>query len=110
MAHTSEYRLPPTSLYVGGAWTRPRKEQKFGVVNPATRATIASVADAGEADVEDVANAAYRAFRSWSQLPAARRTHFLRAMAARMLERQDELAALMVAEQGKVLREALGEV
>jgi succinate-semialdehyde dehydrogenase/glutarate-semialdehyde dehydrogenase len=53
---------------------------------------------------------ATRAFASWSQLSLAARSAHLHAIAVRLREERVQLAALMVAEMGKLRREALAEI
>ena len=69
------------------------------------RAGSATAADAGAA-----VEAAERGFRDWSARPAEERAAALRAAAARLRERREELAALQVRECAKPWREADADV
>jgi len=50
------------------------------------------------------------AFRQWKLTSFEHRANLMRNLQARLLERKDELAGIMVAEMGKVQREAAGEI
>ena len=84
---------------------------RFGdVTNPATGEVTAQVAFAGEEDVQSVVAAAAAAFPRWRDTSLAKRTQILFAFRELLNARKDELAAIITAEHGKVLSDALGEV
>lgn len=97
------------SLYIGGQWVSKRLE-RLDVTNPATGEVVGTVPLATRAVVQQAIDAAYRAFPTWAALPARTRADLLKGVAARMIERIDELAHLMTLEQGKPLAEAKGEI
>ena len=80
------------------------------VTNPATGEVSAQLALASEQDVDTVVAAATAAFRTWRDTSLARRTQVLFAFRELLNARKDELAAIITAEHGKVLADALGEV
>ena len=103
-------RLFREFAYVGGTWTAGSGTGMIEVSNPADGSRIGSVAALTAADAKSAIAAAQRAFRPWSaQLPAARSDILLRWHAL-ILAAKDDLARLMVLEQGKPLSEALGEI
>ncbi len=80
------------------------------VFNPATGEQSAWV-DFAEASVVDAAvSAAERAFESWRHTSLAQRSQLLFAFRQLVAARREELAAVITAEHGKVLSDALGEV
>ena len=84
---------------------------RFGdVTNPATGEVAAQVAMASEADVDEIVAAALAAFPGWRDTSLARRTQILFAFRELLNARKEELAAIITAEHGKVLSDALGEV
>ncbi|HZA04278.1 MAG TPA: CoA-acylating methylmalonate-semialdehyde dehydrogenase [Propionibacteriaceae bacterium] len=84
---------------------------RFGdVTNPATGEVTAQVAFAGEEDVQAVVAAAVAAFPQWRDTSLAKRTQILFAFRELLNARKEELAAIITAEHGKVLSDALGEV
>ncbi len=80
------------------------------VTNPATGEVTAQLALASEADVDAVVQSAAQAFPKWRDTSLARRTQVLFAFRELLNARKPELAAIITAEHGKVLSDALGEV
>jgi malonate-semialdehyde dehydrogenase (acetylating)/methylmalonate-semialdehyde dehydrogenase len=84
---------------------------RFGdVTNPATGAVTAQVAFADEADAARVIAAAKAAAPGWAAASITTRTRVLFRFRELLNERKEELAAIITAEHGKVLSDALGEV
>ncbi|MFZ5608007.1 MAG: NAD-dependent succinate-semialdehyde dehydrogenase [Pseudomonadota bacterium] len=96
--------------YVNGAWVAAKTGQSFAVTNPATGKTIVHVPDCGALETKRAIAAARKAFPAWAAKTAKERATVLRRWHDLIMARQDELAALMTAEQGKPLAEARGEV
>ena len=97
-----------SGMYIDGDWvasadTRP-------VVNPADESVIANVPEAGPADAEQALEAARRAQPAWARASGIERGVALRRIASAIRERQEDLARLVVAEQGKTITEARGEI
>ena len=80
------------------------------VHDPATGAVTRQVALADGDDVQAVVAAARAAFPAWRDASLSRRTSVLFAFRELLHARRDELAAIITAEHGKVLSDALGEV
>ncbi len=98
------------ACYIDGAWVPADSGETVAVSNPATGATIAHVPRCGAAETERAIQAADRALRTWRETTAAERSRILRRWFDLMLTHQNDLAALMTAEQGKPLAEAKGEI
>lgn len=71
---------------------------------------MAKVAKSGRAETEAAIKAASEAFPAWRKTPAKQRAEILQRWYLLIMEHQQSLAELMVSEQGKPLKEALGEV
>src|SRR5215210_5997117 len=80
------------------------------VTNPATGRVSGRVVLASTADAEAVIAAADAAAREWGRTSLARRTQVLFAFRELLNSRRGELAAIITAEHGKVLSDAMGEV
>src|SRR5215210_2909288 len=80
------------------------------VTNPATGEVTAQLAMASEEDVNEVVAAAVAAFPRWRDASLAKRSQILFAFRELLNARKSELAAIITAEHGKVLSDALGEV
>src|SRR5262245_17639013 len=100
----------PTDLFIGGAWRPSDDGSRFDVLDPATGSAIASVANGSVADGLAAVEAAHAAAAGWAATPPRARGEVLRRAFALMTERSDEIARLMVAENGKALADASGEV
>jgi lactaldehyde dehydrogenase/glycolaldehyde dehydrogenase len=96
------------SMYVGGSWVTT--EQKRPVINPANESTIAEVPEAESEHAAQALEAAQKAQREWARKTGPERGAVLRAIAEKIRDRREELAQLVVAEQGKTITEARGEV
>ena len=82
----------------------------LAVINPATEQEIATVRDYAPAEITALIDAADAARPAWAAETAKARAAVLRRWFALIMERQEELAALVTAECGKPLAEARGEV
>ena len=99
----------PTGLLIGGEWSSG-KAGVLPVLNPATEDVLAEVADASPEDALAAAGAAAEALPKWSATPPRQRGECLRRAYELMTERAEQLARLMVLENGKALRDARGEI
>ncbi len=98
-----------TENYVNGKWVGGSGEH-IEVFNPANGTLVAKTVDGNADNTRDAVEAAATAFKSWSKIPAKERASYLRKWHDLILENADDLGALMTAEQGKPLNEAIGEV
>ncbi len=85
-------------------------ERRGDVYNPATGQVTGQVDFAGAGEVDQAVAAAAHAFTAWRQASLARRATVLFAFRELVHRHRGELAALLVAEHGKVRADALGEV
>ncbi len=99
----------PTGLLIGGQWSSGRAGT-LPVINPATEEPIAEVADASPEDALDAVGAAAEALPKWAARPPRERGECLRRAFELMTQRSEQLARLMVLENGKALRDARGEI
>ena len=98
-----------TENYVNGKWIGGSGEQ-LEVLNPANGTLVAKIANGNATDASDAVEAAAIAFKSWGKMPAKERAIYLRRWYELILENADDLGALMTAEQGKPLSEAIAEI
>ena len=106
----SDPRLFREFAYVGGAWTAGSATGFIDVSNPADGSRVGSVPALSAADVREAIGTAHRAFASWSTELPQKRAALLRRWYELIVAARDDLARLMVEEQGKPLPEALGEI
>ncbi len=96
----------PLGQYVHGRFTDGSSTETFTTLNPATGQPLATVRQASPADVTAAIESAQRGFETWSAMPGAQRGRILHAAVRLLRERNDELAALEVADNGKPISEA----
>jgi malonate-semialdehyde dehydrogenase (acetylating) / methylmalonate-semialdehyde dehydrogenase len=96
--------------WVDGAATKGSSTRSAPVFDPATGEQQAEVVLAESGDVDRAVAAAAAAFEEWGDISISRRTRVLFAFREIVNRRQDELAATITSEHGKVLSDALGEV
>ena len=93
---------------VDGAWIDAPTHRE--VFDPATGRRIGAVPMLGPDTVEAAVEAARRAQRAWAARLPQERADVLLAWHDAVLEAREELAELLVLEQGKALEEARGEI
>jgi len=99
-----------TKAFIGGKWVDAANGASHEVMNPATREPIGTVPDMGAAETRRAIEAASLAFPAWAAHTARERAAILRRWFDLMMANQEDLAALMTAEQGKPLAESKGEI
>src|SRR5204862_3625595 len=72
----------------------------------ATGAVVEDVPSGNAEDVDRAARAAEKAQRGWGRLPANERARILHRAAAHVLDRAEEIAPVLTAEQGKTILES----
>jgi acyl-CoA reductase-like NAD-dependent aldehyde dehydrogenase len=97
-------------MLIDGEWIGGEQSQVFPVLNPATGEVVGHAPAATARDVDRAVEAAARAFAGWAATPPPRRGRALRRAADLVRQRRDDLARLLTMEQGKPIKEALGEV
>jgi len=101
--------LLKTLCFVNGKWVGGDAKQ-IDVVDPATGETIATVPSFGAEETREALVAAERAQKEWAARPAKERGAIMRRWFDLMIENQEDLGAILTAEQGKPLAEAKGEI
>ncbi|MED4343861.1 NAD-dependent succinate-semialdehyde dehydrogenase [Heyndrickxia coagulans] len=96
-------------MYLNGEWTGEGLP-KIKVDNPASGEVIATIPKGGEKEARLAVDAAHTAFPAWAALSAYERSAYLRTWFELIRENENELARTMTIEQGKPLKEALGEM
>lgn len=95
---------------IGGEWVDSVGGQTLDVLNPATNAVVAKVPISTKEDVDRAVKAAREAFKTWKKTPVPKRARILYAYHHLISEHHEELAQLIVQENGKAYTEAFGEV
>ena len=93
--------------FIGGRAVDGTSGETFPTVNPATGEVLAEVQQASADDVDAAVASSRQAFEEWRELPGAARGRVLMEVARLLRARNDELAALEVADTGKPIAEAV---
>ncbi|MDX1556310.1 MAG: NAD-dependent succinate-semialdehyde dehydrogenase, partial [Xanthomonadales bacterium] len=99
-----------SQAYIDGQWVDADDGGTFDVTNPADGSLVATVPEMGKAETLRAIEAASRAWPEWRARTAKERAAILRRWHQLLMDNQDDLAAIMTAEQGKPLAESSGEV
>lgn len=95
-------------MYIDGSWVTT--DETRPVINPSDESVIAAVPEAEADHAGRALEAARRAQREWGRRSGPERGAVLRKIAEGIRARREEIAQLVVAEQGKTITEARGEV
>src|ERR1700719_875837 len=91
--------------YIGGEWVDVYDRATIPVKDPASGETLGTVPKMGAEETRRAIEAANKALPAWRGKTAKERAQILRRWFDLMMANQDDLAALMTAEQGKPLGE-----
>src|ERR1039458_9707739 len=95
----SQVTRDETQLLIGGKWV-DAGNGTYDIINPATEQVVGQAPDASVADAAAAAAAAREAFPAWAATPAEARLALLKAAAAVIRSKNDELVPLVIAETG----------
>ncbi|CAD5262459.1 MULTISPECIES: NAD-dependent succinate-semialdehyde dehydrogenase [Halomonadaceae] len=110
MLNLQDKSLLRQQCLIDGQWVGADNNATNDVTNPANASVIGQVPRLGEAETLRAIEAAEHAMVEWRQKTGKERGMLLRRWHELMLEHQEDLAAIMTAEQGKPLAEARGEI
>lgn len=98
-----------TQLYIGGEWQNSSDRAVIEIGDPALEEVIAEVASATKEDAIRAVDAADQAGPVWARRAPRERGEILRRAFELLVEHRQQIAELIVRENGKCLRDALGE-
>ncbi|HEX4082008.1 MAG TPA: aldehyde dehydrogenase, partial [Acidimicrobiales bacterium] len=89
-------------FFIGGEWVAPSSDAKIDVIDSGTEEVYFRVAEAQAADIARAVTAARKAFDEgpWPTLTHAQRAEYLRAIAAGVRERSEDLGQIWPRESG----------
>jgi lactaldehyde dehydrogenase/glycolaldehyde dehydrogenase len=97
-------------MFIDGRWTSGSGRDVFEVENPANERIIGTIPQGTAEDAAAALAAARKAQPAWAALPPYERAKLLFAVADAVKSNSDVLARIVVAEQGKPLNQAIGEI
>ena len=98
------------TCYINGQWVGAGSNETIDVTNPATGEMLGTIPKMGADETRQAIEAANDAYPAWRAKTAKERAAILRKWFDLMMENQEDLAKMMTAEQGKPLKESMGEI
>jgi len=98
------------ACYINGAWVGAGSNETIDVTNPASGELLGTIPKMGADETRQAIEAANAAYPAWRAKTAKERASILRKWFDLMMENQEDLARMMTAEQGKPLKESMGEI
>ncbi|WP_047980442.1 NAD-dependent succinate-semialdehyde dehydrogenase [Ornithinibacillus contaminans] len=98
------------SIYINGQWREVNSAKTQTIYNPATLEAITEIAYGGQEETKEAIDAASQAFPNWSGMTGRERSRILYKAAELMRKDAKRLGEILTTEQGKPLKEAIGEV
>lgn len=105
MSLANETRAPLRNadrFFIGGDWVKPPSDAMTDVIDPGTEELFFRIAEAGPADTSRAVTAARQAFDEgpWPRMSHAQRAGYLRAVAAGLRERTEDIGQVWPRESG----------
>ena len=100
--------MTPELNFIDGKLVDCKGCKTIPVTNPSTDEVIGEIYDTPKGEVDRAVAAAKKAQPAWEKLPAIERAKFLKLIAQKVREHADEVANILVREQGKT--QALAKV
>lgn len=96
--------------YVGGKWVEAATSASTPVHNPATCEILAECPESTVEDVDRAVQAAQDGFEEWRSTPVMSRAQYMHRFKTLLEDRFEDIARIIVLENGKTIDEARGEV
>ena len=109
-SHLKNRDLLRSRCLIGGEWVDADSAATVVVVNPSTGKPVGTVPNMGADEARRAIKFAEQAGLVWRSKTAKERAVILRRWFDLMMQNQEDLAAIMTAEQGKPLAESRGEI
>lgn len=97
-------------LWINGEYYDGEPAEQVDVENPATGKVESKLNLASKADLEHAVKVAKEAQKKWAKVSLAKRVEIMFKIRHLLLENQDHMAKLIVAEHGKTYTDAIGEI
>lgn len=106
----SKGKTPVYKMFIDGRWVNSASKETFDVRNPANDSLVGIVQKASLNDAKKAVESSFKSKRSLSGMPAIERAEILERVGELMKENQKALVDMIVAESGKPVSVAEGEV
>lgn len=96
--------------YIDGTWVNYGSGEPEAIINPSNEEVVGYVSKGSVEDAQKALLAAEKAQTEWRRKPARQRAEMLKSFCGEIKAHREELARLLVREQGKLLKVAYMEV
>ncbi|MYL21607.1 CoA-acylating methylmalonate-semialdehyde dehydrogenase [Halobacillus litoralis] len=96
--------------YINGEWVESESTDTLDVYNPATKEVMAKAPLSTRSELDEAARTAQEAFEDWKETAVPKRARILFKFQQLLIDNKQELAEIITKENGKSLKESLGEV
>jgi len=100
----------PLPLYINGKFTESSATKWIDVHNPATQQVVSRVPETTQSEMKSAVKAAKDAFPGWRNTPVSARMRVMFNLQALITKHMDDIAKIIVEEQGKTFADAKGDV
>ncbi|MHC4593875.1 MAG: aldehyde dehydrogenase family protein, partial [Planctomycetota bacterium] len=98
-------------MFIGGKWRGSPEKKRFAVKNPANIEEVVGSYEVGNRQTARQALEAAQAIqKTWQNTPPRQRAHYLNRINHLLLDNKEQLATILTMENGKPVRESVGEV
>ncbi|WP_092402733.1 MULTISPECIES: NAD-dependent succinate-semialdehyde dehydrogenase [Candidatus Ichthyocystis] len=108
ISNLSDFSLLRSSLFIGGNWVDTNEQ--LTVEDPSTGKVVGRVSCATDHQISMAIQSACDAFELWSRETAVVRSQIMMDWARLILENADDLVRIVIAETGKTVNDAVGEI
>lgn len=106
----TKYSLFDTKGYINGQWCDADNKATVNVINPADNTILGTVPNMAQEETARAIAAAQQAGKEWAAQTAKARAQIMMNWFSLIIENVEELAHILVSEQGKPLTEAKAEI
>ncbi len=110
MKEIKNQKLLRNKSFINNEWVNSLSNKKFSVYNPLDFSLLSSVTDCGEKETKKAIDSAYNAFILWKDWTPSKRSQIIRNWYNLILQNKEDLARIITLEQGKPIKESLGEI
>ena len=110
MKEIKNKNLLRNQCFINNEWVNSFSNKKFSIYNPLDLSLLNSIPDCGEKETRKAIDSAHNAFMIWKELTAMKRSKIIRNWYNLIIENKKDLARIITLEQGKPLKESLGEI
>ena len=110
MKEIKNQKLLRNKSFINNKWINSLSNKKFSVYNPLDLSLLSSVTECGEKETKKAIDSAHNAFILWKDWTPSKRSQIIRNWYNLILENKEDLARIITLEQGKPIKESLGEI